>query len=162
MKLKAVTFAVLGCTWFGAMHSVAAPSVLAEGRVQEAQADEAGAALLTRMCSRCHDAARIVEKRRVRSDWQQVLLKMMEIGAEGGEKDFEAVFAYLVLTYGEIHINQAPTDEMVAVLGVTPAEADALAKYRSANGNFANYEAVLKVPGVSASTLEKHKAAFVF
>ena len=162
MKLKAVTFAVVGCTWLAAMQSVASPRVFAEGRVQEAQTDDAGAALLSRMCSRCHDAARIVEKRRIRSNWQDVLLQMMEKGAEGSEKEFETLFTYLVVTYGEIYINQAPADEMVAVLGVTPAEADVLVKYRSANGNFANFEAVLKVPGVSSSTLEKRKAAFLF
>jgi competence ComEA-like helix-hairpin-helix protein len=114
------------------------------------------------MCSRCHESARIVEKRRTRSDWQEVLLKMIEKGAEGGEKDFEALFAYLVATYGQVYINQAPPDEMVAVLGVTQSEAEAIAKYRAANGNFADFDAVLKVPGVSSSTLEKHKGAVLF
>jgi competence ComEA-like helix-hairpin-helix protein len=162
MNLKRVTLAVVGCVWLAAMLSVSSPPVFAEVRVQEAQADDAGAALLARMCSRCHDAARIVEKRRIRSDWQDVLLKMIEKGAEGGEKDFEALFAYLVVTYGHVYINQAPPDEMVAVLGVTPAEAEAIAKYRAANGNFADFDAVLKVPGVSSSTLERRKGAFLF
>jgi competence ComEA-like helix-hairpin-helix protein len=160
MNLKVVAAAV--CVWFVAMVGVASPPIFAEPRVQDAQADEAGAALLARMCSRCHDAARIVEKRRTRSDWQQVLLKMIETGAEGGEKDFEALFAYLALTYGQIYINQAPPDEMVAVLGVTPSEAEAIAKYRAENGNFVDFNAMLKVPGVTASTLEKHKGALVF
>jgi competence ComEA-like helix-hairpin-helix protein len=160
MNLKVVAAAV--CVWFVAMVGVASPPIFAEPRVQDAQADEAGAALLARMCSRCHDAARIVEKRRTRSDWQQVLLKMIETGAEGGEKDFESLFAYLALTYGQIYINQAPPDEMVAVLGVTPSEAEAIAKYRAENGNFVDFNAMLKVPGVTASTLEKHKGALVF
>jgi competence protein ComEA len=154
--------AAAACVWFVAMAGVASPPMVAEARLQDPQAAEAGAALLDRMCSRCHDAARIVEKRRTRTDWQQVLLKMIETGAEGGEKDFEALFAYLAQTYGLIYINQAPPDEMVAVLGVTPGEAEAIAKYRAANGNFADFDAVLKVPGVSAATLEKRKAAILF
>jgi competence ComEA-like helix-hairpin-helix protein len=144
------------------MLSMASPPVVAAGRIQESQADDAGTALLARMCSRCHESARIVEKRRTRSDWQDLLLKMIEKGAEGGEKDFEALFAYLVLTYGQVYINQAPPDEMVAVLGVTPSEAEAIAKYRASNGNFADFDAVLKVPGVTSSTLEKHKDAVLF
>jgi competence ComEA-like helix-hairpin-helix protein len=162
MSPKVGTFALAGCVWLAAIQSVAGPSVFAEARVQESQADDAGAALLARMCNRCHESARIVEKRRVRSDWQDVLLKMIEKGAEGGEQDFEALFAYLVVTYGQIYINQAPPDEMVAVLGVTPSEAEAIAKYRAANGSFADFNAILKVPGVNASTLEKHKGAVVF
>ena len=162
MNLKSGTFAVVGCVWLVAMLGVAGPPVVAAVRVQEAEADDAGSALLARICSRCHESARIVEKRRTRSDWQDVLLKMIEKGAEGGEKDFEALFAYLVVTYGQVYINQAPPDEMVAVLGVTPSEAEAIAKYRAANGNFADFDAVLKVPGVSTSTLEKHKGSVLF
>jgi competence ComEA-like helix-hairpin-helix protein len=161
MKPKIVTCAAVGL-WLAAMLGAAGPPVFAEVRVQETQADEAGTGLLARMCSRCHESARIVEKRRTRSDWQEVLLKMIERGAEGGEKDFEELFAYLVVTYGQIYINQAPQDEMVAVLGVTPSEAEAIAKYRAANGNFADFDAVLKVPGVSSSTLEKHRDSFLF
>jgi competence ComEA-like helix-hairpin-helix protein len=162
MNLKIGMFAVVGCVWLVAMLGVAGPPVFAEVRVPETQADDAGAALIARMCSRCHESARIVEKRRTRSDWQEVLLKMIEKGAEGGEKDFEALFAYLVATYGQVYINQAPPDEMVAVLGVTPSEAEAIAKYRAANGNFTDFDAILKVPGVSSSTLEKHRGAVLF
>lgn len=161
MNLKIVACAAVGL-WLAAMRGVTGPPVFAEVRAQETQADDAGTALLAQMCSRCHESARIVEKRRTRSDWQEVLLKMIERGAEGGEKDFEDLFAYLVVTYGQIYINQAPPDEMVAVLGVTPSEAEAIAKYRAANGNFADFDAILKVPGVSAATLEKHRGSVLF
>jgi competence ComEA-like helix-hairpin-helix protein len=162
MNLKIGTCAVVGCVWLATLQSAAGPRVFVEVRVQEQHTDDAGTALLARMCSGCHESARIVEKRRTRSDWQQVLLKMIEQGAEGSEKDFEALFAYLLAAYGQIYINQAAPDEMVAVLGLTPSEAEAIAKYRAANGSFADFDAVLKVPGVSASTLERHKASILF
>jgi competence protein ComEA len=145
--------------WFGASPSARVTSLSQAG---PSISEDAGSTLLVRMCSRCHDAARIVEKRRTRSDWQDVLIKMMERGAEGTEKDFESLFAYLCLTYGQIRINEALPDEMTATLGVTAAEAAAIAAHRSTHGPFADFDAVRKVPGVDTTKLDKQKDAFVF
>src|SRR5690348_1542392 len=70
--------------------------------------DEQGAALLARMCNDCHDSATVIQQRRTKADWQSVLTKMIENGASGESKDFEALFAYLCRTHGEVHINDAP------------------------------------------------------
>ena len=81
--------------------------------------DDPGAQLLTRMCNKCHDSSRIVERRRTKDDWQDVLLKMIEKGATGEEKEFEAVFGYLCRNHGEIYVNDATPQEFMMVLGLT-------------------------------------------
>jgi competence ComEA-like helix-hairpin-helix protein len=125
-------------------------------------ADDPGAALFSRMCSPCHDAARIVEKRRTKDDWQDVILKMIEKGANGEEKDFESVFAYLCLNHGEVHINSATPDEIVMTLGLSRKDADAILAYRTAHGRFTDLEALKKVPDIDVKKLEAHKDALAF
>ena len=124
--------------------------------------DEQGAALLARMCNDCHDSATVIQQRRTKADWQSVLTKMIENGASGESKDFEALFAYLCRTHGEVHINDAPADEIAMTLGLSKKDADAVVAYRSANGKFADFDAVKKVPDIDLKALDAHKAAVVF
>ena len=130
--MKTAAVVATTCLWLASTAFAAGVAPLGERPRQAAsEGDDAGAALLARMCSRCHDSARIVETRRTRSDWQDILLRMIEKGAEGSDKDFEALFAYLCSTYGQIYINLAGGDEMVAVLGVTSDEADAKRRFEA-------------------------------
>lgn len=136
-----------------------------EARVQapaQSASDEAGAALFVKMCSECHDSKRIVSQRRTSADWEDTLRKMIEEGAEGTEKDFEAVFGYLVRNYGKVFINSAKAAEIKSVLGLTTAEADAVVAYRTANGAFTDIEAVKKVPSIDVKKVDEHKEALAF
>ncbi|MCC7009602.1 MAG: helix-hairpin-helix domain-containing protein [Acidobacteria bacterium] len=128
----------------------------------QSAADEAGAALLVRMCNKCHDSARIVERRRTKGDWQDIILKMMEKGAEGDETEFETVFTYLCRRHGLIRVNDAGTEEMMTTMALTRAEAEAIAAYRTAHGPFADFAALAKVPEIDAAKLEKAKDGLVF
>jgi DNA uptake protein ComE-like DNA-binding protein len=48
------------------------------------------------------------------------------------------------------------------VLGLTPADADAIVNFRKTNGDFADYDALAKVPNVNVEKLEKAKDAIAF
>jgi competence ComEA-like helix-hairpin-helix protein len=124
--------------------------------------DEEGAMLLSYMCGECHDGERIVEKRRTKADWQDVLHKMIEKGAIGEEKEFERLFAYLCRKHGSIYINGATPDEITMVLGLTRKDADAIIAHRKANGSFADFDALKKVPDIDVTTLETRKESVVF
>ena len=144
------------------VFAATARSQSAEQPPAASAADVQGAALLARMCNDCHDSARIVEKRRTKADWQNVLTKMIENGAEGESRDFEALYAFLCRNHGEVHINDAASDELAMTLGLSKKDADAVVAYRTANGKFADFEAVRKVPDVDLKTLDAHKDAVVF
>ena len=109
-------------------------------------ADDPGAALFGQMCIKCHDAARITAMRRTRTEWEEVINKMIEKGATGTEKDFETVYEYVLRNFGKLYINAARPDEIATILGLSEKDAQAIVAYRKANGPFADFDAVKKVP----------------
>ena len=124
--------------------------------------EDPGPALFARMCSDCHDSKRIVARRRTSSEWENTLKDMITEGAEGTEKDFVAVFNYLVRTFGKVFINSAKSAEIRAVLGFSTEQADAVVAYRTANGPFSDIESVKKVPGIDAKKIDDLAEALAF
>ena len=116
----------------------------------------------TRLCSRCHDGARITAMRRTSTEWEEVITKMIERGATGTEQELNSVFEYLLATFGKVYVNTAPADEMMMVLGLSKKDAQAIVDYRTTNGTFAEFDALKKVPGIDVKVLEQHKDAVVF
>jgi competence protein ComEA len=114
------------------------------------------------MCVKCHDGARITAIRRTKSEWEGVLTKMIERGAQGTEEDFLAVFGFLRRHYGKVYINTAALDEITTSLGMSNKDADAIVAYRKAHGSFQDFNAVKKVPDIDVKTLEEHKDAVAF
>jgi len=47
-------------------------------------------------------------------------------------------------------------------VGLSAKEAEAIVTYRRENGNFKNFEALTKVPGVDVTKLEGRKADMLF
>jgi hypothetical protein len=107
-------------------------------------ADDPANDLFLQTCNRCHDAARITALRRTKTEWEEVINKMIERGATGSEEDFMTVFGYLRRHYGKVYINTAPTEEITTTLGLTNEDADAIVAYRKTNGNFQDFDAVRK------------------
>jgi competence protein ComEA len=124
--------------------------------------DPASASLFVRMCSDCHDSERIVSPRRTQTEWEDIINKMIEKGAVGTDKEFESVFAYLLLNYGKTYINKATADEITKILGLSKKDADAIVAYRTAKGPFADLDAVKKVPDLDLKKLDEHKDAIAF
>jgi hypothetical protein len=80
-------------------------------------ADDPANDLFIQTCNRCHDAARITALRRTKTEWEEVINKMIERGATGSEEDFMTVFGYLRRHYGKVYINTAPIDEITTTPG---------------------------------------------
>jgi len=72
------------------------------------------------------------------------------------------ILEYLTATYGKVKVNAAPAGEIGQVLGLTPAEADAIVKARQAKGRFERFDELEKVPGVDVTKLEKNRDAITF
>jgi hypothetical protein len=112
----------------------------------------------TKLCVRCHPAEKIVEGRRFKAQWDQVLEQMVARGATGTEEEFDTVFEFLVTHYGRVAINAAPADEIAQVLHLEQGVADTIVKNRP----LADFDALAKVPGVPVADLEKLRDAIVF
>ena len=124
--------------------------------------DDPAAPLFAQMCNRCHDAARITTQRRTGIEWEEILNKMIEKGATGTEKDFENVYEYLLRNHGKLNINIATPDDIAMILGLSEKDAQGIVAYRKANGPFADFEAVKKVPDIDLKKLDEHKDAVAF
>jgi competence protein ComEA len=57
-----------------------------------------------------------------------------------------------------LDLNQATGQQLELVPGIGPAMAERILAYREANGNFANYDALVKVSGIGPAKLEKFRS----
>lgn len=130
------------------------------GRAQEPEDQAANA--FKRVCSTCHDADRIIATRRTRTQWEEVIEKMIERGAQGTADDFTAAEEYLLRVSGRVNVNRAPSKDLVAVLGLTPKDADAIAEYRKTNGEFKDFDELCKVPAIDTEKLKQARDAISF
>jgi hypothetical protein len=135
-------------------------SVAKAARTQ--QPEDAPAIAFKRVCSSCHDADRILAARRTRTQWEEVIEKMIDRGAEGTADDFSAAEVYLLRVSGRVNANRAQPQDFVAVLGLTQKDADAIADFRKAKGDFADFDALCKVPGIDAEKLKQGRDAITF
>lgn len=115
-----------------------------------------------RVCSSCHAPDRILATRRTRTQWEEVIQKMIDRGAQGTDEDFTAAELYLLRVSGRVNVNRAPSQDLVDVLGLTQKNADAIAEYRKANGDFKDFDEVCKVPGIDLEKLKQGRDAISF
>jgi competence ComEA-like helix-hairpin-helix protein len=128
----------------------------------QSAADAKGAATFARVCSTCHDGARILSTRRSKTQWTEVIEKMLERGAQVSDEDFEEVMGYLLRNYGRINVNRAAAEDLVIVVGVSEKDAEAIVKHRTSQGDFADFDAIVKVPGIDVEKLTKGRDAISF
>lgn len=63
--------------------------------------DGAGKELLPRLCAGCHDLMFTVSTRETAEGWTRIVNDMRAKGADGTEKEFEMVIAYLAANFGK-------------------------------------------------------------
>ena len=149
----------------GLLASTLIASPAAQSTAQQpatSAADDPAHELFVQTCSRCHDGARITALRRTKTEWEEVINKMIERGATGSEDDFLTVFSYLRRHHGKVYINSGGAEELSTSLHLSSKDADAIVAYRKTKGDFPDFEAVKKVPGIDVKTLEEHKDAVAF
>jgi competence protein ComEA len=116
----------------------------------------------TKICAHCHESTRIVETRRLKPQWEEVIDKMVNEGATGSDAEFTVVLDYLMSEYGRVNVNAAEAAELAQVLHLERPLAQAIVDFRKAQGKFADFDALLKVPNVPADALRKRQEAIVF
>jgi competence protein ComEA len=113
-------------------------------------------------CVKCHTPERIMAARKTRTQWEETIDKMTKLGATVTDEDFETVIDYLLRHSGKVNVNKAVEKDLVLVLAITKAEAEAVVAYRKTNGDFTDLDALTKVPGIDAEKLQKNKDAIAF
>jgi len=63
--------------------------------------DGAGKDLVEKVCTVCHDAARIISKKWTKEEWNDTVDKMAMRGAKASDEEFETIVTYLTKNFGK-------------------------------------------------------------
>ncbi len=129
--------------------------------------DGPGKAATVRVCGRCHSPERAVSLRQTHSAWEDTITKMVKLGAQGTDEEFEAILGYLSKNFdreqpGPININTAKAVDMEAGLLLLRSQAKAIVRYREENGDFKSIEDLKRVPGLDFEKLMAKRARITF
>jgi uncharacterized protein YukJ len=139
------------CCLLPAFLAAAADSNLPEGK---------GKDLVEDTCTECHSLRRIKIQHLDEQGWNNILREMVENGAAIDPEDKKTIVEYLAKNLGpdkKVNVNKADADEISAILQVTLVEANAIVRYRSANGAFKDLLTLEKASG-AADKIEAKKA----
>ena len=137
------------------MAAISARQELPEGQGKE---------VTMRLCGvECHGIDKIISEHRSKSQWIESIETMKQDGMKTTDAESKAILSYLVAHFGiTVKINQATARQVDDVLDLEPGQAEAIVKYREANGPFADWKALMAVPGLDPKKLEEQKANVVF
>lgn len=126
-----------------------------------------GKAATVRVCGKCHSPERAASLHQKRSAWEDTIVKMMKLGADGSNEEFEAILTYLSTHFGPeapapININKADAVDLEAGLLLLRSQAKAVIEYRTEHGDFKSLDDLRKVPGLDFQKVESKKSRLVF
>ena len=114
------------------------------------------------VCGKCHAPDRIIGTRKSGLEWKETIDKMILKGAQVSDDDYDVILGFLVRNFDRVDINWVESGELVVALGLTNEEAEKIVAYRKEHGDFKDFDALTKVPGVDVKKLEAKKSSFAF
>ena len=126
-----------------------------------------GKAATVRVCGKCHSPERAATLHQRRSAWEETIMKMMKLGAQASDEEFEAILNYLSKNFGPpvpgfININKANMVDLQTTLALRRSQARAVIEYRAKNGDFKSLDDLRNVPGIDFQKLESKRARITF
>src|SRR3954468_15536104 len=120
-----------------------------------------------RVCGKCHAPEQAASLRQSRTGWEETVSKMVNMGAEGSDEEYEAILGYLTKNFGPeaakpVNVNKATPVELESVLSLTRAESEAIVKYRTDKGDFKTLDDLKNVPRLDFAKVEAKKARIAF
>ena len=152
----------LACA-FGA-RLAAKPAAGRDATARQELAAGAGKEIVLQVCaSSCHGIERFASEHRSKSQWVETLETMKTEGAGGTDADFKSILGYLVAHSGiQIKINTATAKQIDDAMDLEPGLSDAIVKYRGEHGAFADWPALMNVPGLDPKKLEEQRPKVLF
>jgi hypothetical protein len=127
--------------------------------------DGAGKDATVKVCGTCHPADRGASVRLTRAGWQDVIAKMLTLGAKGTDAELQQVLDYLSTHFkgdamAPLNLNRATSIELEAVVGMLRRESKAWMAARQKTP-CATLEDLRKVDGVDFAKVEKRRDRLV-
>jgi competence protein ComEA len=124
-----------------------------------------GRAETVRMCGTCHPPERGASVRLTREGWEDVIARMVALGARGTDAELAAVLDYLSTHFKgqaavSLNLNRATSVELESIAGFLRRESAAWMAYR-AKRPCATVDDLKIVPGVDFKKVEKRRDRLV-
>ena len=129
--------------------------------------DGPGRAATLRVCGKCHSAEKAASLHQSRSQWEDTIGKMIKLGAQGSDEEFESILVYLSKNFapetpGPVYLNRANVVDLETSLVLNRSEAAAIVQFRLVNGDFKSFADLQNVPGLDVKKLEGKKSRILF
>ena len=149
-----------------ALASGLAVTGTARGSVQDQLPDAPGKEQVVAVCGKCHEPQRVAALRLTREGWEEVVAKMVSLGAKASDDDLKQITDYLAENFkGEaakpINLNTASSVDLESVGGLLRKEAAAWIAYRAKNGPCKTLDDLKKVPGVPFKKIDERRDRLV-
>jgi competence protein ComEA len=136
---------------------------LASAQAQDLPAGK-GKELVENTCGSCHGLDVVVSQHANRDGWSSIVDYMVSRGATGTPEELKTIVDYLAKNFpaAKTNVNKASSMDLQTQLELSPKDADAIVKYRTDHGDFKDWDALIKVPGVDAAKLTAKKDSIAF
>ena len=130
--------------------------------------DGKGKDLILRACVGCHKAEEIAVYRFTKSEYQTIVYRMGDRGAQATRAELDVIADYLFEHFPKIedstkiNVNKATAQEIAAGLALTMEEAEAVVKYRERHGDFHAWGDLLIIYGVDGKKIAAAKDKISF
>lgn len=139
---------------------------MATGYVHDQLPDAPGKDQVVNVCGKCHEPQRVAALRLTREGWEEVVTKMVSLGAKASDDDLKQITDYLADNFkGEaakpINLNTASSVDLESVAGLLRKEAAAWIAFRTKNGPCKTLDDLKKVPGVPFKKIDERRDRLV-
>lgn len=148
-----------------ALAVMASLTIVDMGTAQSLLPDGAGKETTVKVCGTCHPPERGASVRLTRGGWQDVIAKMLTLGASGTDAEIQEVLDYLATHFkGEamapLNLNRATSIELEAVVGMLRRESKAWMAARQ-KAPCTTLDDLRSVDGVDFAKVEKRRDRLV-
>jgi DNA uptake protein ComE-like DNA-binding protein len=173
MVVTSITHLSVGSRIMGKKRSdpktVALALVLAVTGATHAQGqlpDAPGREQVVRVCAGCHEPQRVAALRLTRGGWEDVVAKMVTLGAKASDEELKVITDYLAEQFrGEaakpLNLNTASSVELESVAALLRKEAAAWIAHRTKNGPCKSLDDLKKVAGVPFKKIDERRDRLV-
>jgi competence protein ComEA len=139
---------------------------VAAAETQDQLPDAPGKDQVVNVCGKCHEPQRVAALRLTREGWEEVVAKMVSLGAKASDDELKQITDYLAESFkGEaakpINMNSATSVDLESVAGLLRKEAAAWIAYRTKNGPCKTLDDLKKVPGVPFKKIDERRDRLV-
>jgi competence protein ComEA len=146
--------------------TLAALPVRAALAAEQALPEGPGKEETVRICGQCHSPERGTAVRLTRGGWEDVIAKMVSLGARGTDAELAVVLDYLATNFkGEalrpINVNTATAIDLESVAGLLRKESAAVIAHRTKHGPCDTLDDLKKIPGVDFRKIQRRRDRLV-